>query len=172
MSRCSIVLLILALALAPVHALAAPPVDDGQYTIEVSLWGGTGRADISSPTTITVTNGEMFATIVWSSPYYENMLVGGVYFDPIQAQGNSTFEIPVVLDAQMEVSAQTIAMSQPHKITYTLYFDSLTMKPSDQDRTVGDAALIAAAASVLLMAFIVVAAGRKRHGPWRKRGVT
>ena len=101
---------------------------DGNYTVEVTLSGGSGRASIQSPTEIVVDGDEITATIVWSSPYYEYMLVDGVQYDPIQTEGNSTFEIPVVLDADMAVSASTIAMSEPHLVEYTLHFDSSTIK--------------------------------------------
>ena len=101
---------------------------DGTYTIEVTLSGGSGRASVESPTTLVI-NGETFtATIVWSSPYYEYMLIDGVQYDPIQTEGNSTFEIPIVLDEDMAVSASTIAMSEPHLVEYTLHFDSSTIK--------------------------------------------
>ena len=66
----------------------------------------------------------MTATIVWSSSNYEYMLIDGVQYDPIQTEGNSTFEIPVVLDTDMNVSALTIAMSEPHLVDYTRHFDS------------------------------------------------
>ena len=46
---------------------------------------------------------------------------------PIQQEGNSTFRIPVALDADMAVSALTTAMSEPHLVEYTLYFDSATL---------------------------------------------
>ena len=69
----------------------------------------------------------MTATIQWSSPHYEYMIVDGVQYDPIQQEGNSTFQIPVVLDADMAVSALTVAMSEPHLVEYTLYFDSTTL---------------------------------------------
>lgn len=101
---------------------------DGNHTVEVTLSGGSGRASIQSPTEIVVDGDEITATIVWSSPYYEYMLVDGVQYDPIQTEGNSTFEIPVVLDADMAVSASTIAMSEPHLVEYTLHFDSSTIK--------------------------------------------
>lgn len=101
---------------------------DGKHTVEVTLSGGSGRASIQSPTGIVVDGDEITATIVWSSPYYEYMLVDGVQYDPIQTEGNSTFEIPVVLDADMAVSASTIAMSEPHLVEYTLHFDSSTIK--------------------------------------------
>ena len=101
---------------------------DGTYTIEVTLSGGSGRASVESPTAITMNGETITATIVWSSPYYEYMLIDGVQYDPIQTEGNSTFEIPIVLDNDMAVSASTIAMSEPHLVEYTLHFDRSTMK--------------------------------------------
>lgn len=101
---------------------------DGTYTIEVTLLGGSGRANVESPVTIVIEGERFTATIVWSSPYYEYMIVDGVQYDPVQTEGNSTFEIPVVLDEEMVVSASTIAMSEPHLVEYTLYFDSSTIK--------------------------------------------
>ena len=101
---------------------------DGKYTIEVTLSGGSGRASVESPTTIAISGETTTATIVWSSPYYEYMLIDGVRYDPIQTEGNSTFEIPIVLDEDMAISASTIAMSEPHLVEYTLHFDSSTIK--------------------------------------------
>ena len=44
-----------------------------------------------------------------------------------------TFEIPVsVFDAEMEVTADTVAMSEPHEIDYTLNFDSTTAKEAEK----------------------------------------
>lgn len=101
---------------------------DGKYTIEVTLSGGSGRASVESPATIVINGETVTATIVWSSPYYEYMLVDGVQYDPIQTEGNSTFELPIILDEDMAVSASTIAMSEPHLVEYTLHFDSSTIK--------------------------------------------
>ena len=106
----------------------AKEITDGSYTIEVSLTGGSGRASVESPAKVVIENGKATATIVWSSPFYEYMLIGETRYDPIQEDGNSTFEIPVHLDEDMAVSASTIAMSQPHLVDYTLYFDSKTLK--------------------------------------------
>ena len=105
----------------------AKEITDGSYTIEVSLTGGSGRASVESPAKVVIENGKAAATIVWSSPFYEYMLIGETRYDPIQEDGNSTFEIPVHLDEDMAVSASTIAMSQPHLVDYTLYFDSKTL---------------------------------------------
>lgn len=103
-------------------------LSDGTYTIEVTLTGGSGRASVESPASITVQGDKMTAIIVWSSPFYEYMLIDGVQYDPIQTEGNSTFEIPIVLDEDMAISACTIAMSEPHVVEYTLHFDSSTIK--------------------------------------------
>lgn len=105
---------------------------DGRYTVEVELSGGTGRAAIQSPAQVVIENGAVTATIVWSSPFYEYMLVGDTQYAPIQGEGNAAFCIPVVLDQDMKVSASTIAMSQPHLIDYTLRFESATLKGAEK----------------------------------------
>lgn len=101
---------------------------DGTYSIEVTLTGGSGKAHVESPASMVIDGDSITATIVWSSPYYEYMLIDDVRYEPIQTEGNSTFEIPVVLDSDMAVSASTIAMSQPHLVDYTLHFHSSTIK--------------------------------------------
>ncbi len=104
-----------------------PMPQAGEYTCEVTLNGGSGRASVASPAEISSDGETLTATIQWSSPHYEYMIVDGVQYDPIQQEGNSTFQIPVVLDADMAVSASTVAMSEPHLVEYTLYFDSATL---------------------------------------------
>ena len=103
-------------------------LDDGEYTMEVTMTGGTGRASIDSPANITVSDGEYTAEIVWSSPHYEYMTVGGVQYDPVNTEGNSVFLIPVTPDTDMTVTGMTTAMSEPHEIEYVLRFDSGTLK--------------------------------------------
>ena len=105
-------------------ACSEKELTDGNYKIEVTLSGGSGRASVESPAKIMVKGEMITATIVWSSPYYEYMLVDGVQYNPIRTEGNSTFEIPDVLDKDMAVSASTIAKIEPHQIEYTLHFNS------------------------------------------------
>ena len=65
----------------------------------------------------------MTATIVWSSPNYDYMIVDGEKYLPTNTEGNSTFEIPVTaLGTPLAVTADTVAMSKPHEIEYTLTF--------------------------------------------------
>ena len=102
---------------------------DGTYTCEVTLEGGSGRATVESPAALTVADGKMTATIVWSSPNYDYMIVDGEKYLPTNTEGNSTFEIPVsALDTALDVTADTVAMSTPHEIEYTLTFDSASLK--------------------------------------------
>ena len=96
---------------------------DGEYSCDVTLEGGSGRATVESPATLTVADGKMTATIVWSSPNYDYMIVDGEKYLPTNTEGNSTFEIPVAaLGTALSVTADTVAMSTPHEIEYTLTF--------------------------------------------------
>ena len=105
-----------------------PTVADGKYTAELTLTGGSGRASVTSPAELTVENGLIRATIVWSSTHYEYMTIGDVKYLPTNTEGNSTFVIPVTLDMDIAVSALTNVMSEPHLIDYTLRFDGASLK--------------------------------------------
>ena len=48
---------------------------DGEYSVEVSLQGGSGKASVESPTKLIVEGGKMKAVIVWSSSNYDLMVV-------------------------------------------------------------------------------------------------
>ena len=108
-------------------------LEDGTYEFDVTLTGGTGRATVESPAKVEIKDKEATATIIWSSPNYDYMIVDGEKYEPVNKDGNSTFEIPVtVFDAEMEVTADTVAMSTPHEIDYTLNFDSSSMKKAEK----------------------------------------
>jgi len=100
-------------------------VGDGTYSIDMTLGGGSGRSTVISPATITVEDGKMVARIEWSSPNYDYMLVNGEKYLPVNTEGNSVFEIPVAaLDQEFDVVGDTVAMSKPREIEYTLTFHS------------------------------------------------
>lgn len=101
---------------------------DGTYQVEVTLEGGSGRTTVESPAALTVKDGQMTATIVFSSPNYDYVLVGEEKYLQTNTEGNSTFEIPVQgMDYKMPLVGDTVAMSEPHEIDYTLYFDSASI---------------------------------------------
>ena len=102
---------------------AAETPADGEYSVNVTLEGGSGRATVESPAALTVADGKMTAVILWSSPNYDYMIVDGEKYLPTNTEGNSTFEIPVsALNTPLAVTADTVAMSTPHEIEYTLTF--------------------------------------------------
>ena len=104
--------------------------EDGTYTAAVTLEGGTGRATIESPAVLHCENGQFRAVIVWSSPNFDYMKVDGEKYDLVSEPGsNSVFEIPVsAFDQKLDVIADTVAMSEPHEVEYTLTFDSSTLQ--------------------------------------------
>ena len=113
------------MATDPYAQAATTTLDDGSYLVDVSLEGGTGRASVTSPAQVTVANSKAAASIEWSSPHYDYMLVAGECYLPINEEGNSVFEIPILaFDEPFTVVADTTAMSQPHEIEYQLTFDT------------------------------------------------
>ena len=107
-------------------------LEDGEYMIDVTLEGGSGRASIQSPTKFTVKNGGALAEIIWSSDKYDQMVVQGATYLPEIIDGHSVFNVDIIgFDYKMPVGAETTAMSEPHMIDYTLYFDSSTIKKCD-----------------------------------------
>lgn len=107
-------------------------LSDGTYTVELDFDGGSGKASISSPATIKVSDGSITATFEWSSPNYDYMIVDGEKYLPVNEDGNSVFEIPVSsLDVPMTVIGDTVAMSKPHEIEYTITFHPDTVTEAE-----------------------------------------
>lgn len=136
---------------------------DGEYTAEVTLTGGSGRATVESPAKIVVKDGNMTATVIWSSPNYDYMIVGGEKYLPAKLDGveNSAFEIPLAgFDFEIPVKADTTAMSQPHEIAYTLSFDSASLE-GGQSGMSGTVIIVIIAVLVLIALIAGVVVGRK-----------
>ena len=66
-----------------------------------------------------------------NSPNYDYMLVDGDKYLPVNTEGDSTFEFPVVLDEEMTVIGDTVAMSTPHEIEYVITFHSDTAEVTE-----------------------------------------
>ena len=110
-------------------------VEDGSYTIELTMEGGSGRASIQSPAQITVIDGAATATLEWSSPNYDYMLVNGEKYLPVNTEGNSVFEVPVeALDVPLTMIGDTVAMSTPHEVEYTVTFHSETLESAESGK--------------------------------------
>lgn len=110
-------------------------VEDGSYTIELTMEGGSGRASIQSPAQLAVAEGAATATLEWSSPNYDYMLVNGEKYLPVNTEGNSVFEVPVeALDAPLTMIGDTVAMSTPHEVEYTVTFHSETLESTESGK--------------------------------------
>ena len=108
---------------------------DGSYTIELTMEGGSGRASIQSPAQLAIADGAATAILQWSSPNYDYMLVNGEKYLPVNTEGNSVFEVPVeALDAPLTMIGDTVAMSTPHEVEYTVTFHSETLESAESGK--------------------------------------
>lgn len=129
--------------------------EDGEYAIDVTLKGGSGKATVVSPTIFIVKDGKAYAKLQWSSSNYDYMIVDGekLLNENKNENGYSTFTIPVMaFDEEMPVIADTTAMGTPHEIAYTLtfYADSIESKGALPQE---------AAKRVLVVAAIIIVGG-------------
>ena len=95
---------------------------DGVYTPDSFSWsGGTGKVSITC-IKVTVTGGQAYATITFSSPHYQYVKANGNVYYPSAKTGSSTsFVIPVELNKNNSVVGMTTAMSTAHEIKYTIF---------------------------------------------------
>ena len=116
-------------------SFAMSALADGSYTIELTMEGGSGRASIQSPAQLAIADGAATATLEWSSPNYDYMLVNGEKYLPVNTEGNSVFEVPVeALDAPLTMIGDTVAMSTPHEVEYTVTFHSETLESAESGK--------------------------------------
>ena len=82
--------------------------EDGEYTVEVTLEGGSGKATVDSQAKVTVKDGVAYATITWSSTHYDYMIVNGEKYLNENEGGNSTFTFPIDgIPCEMDVIGDT-----------------------------------------------------------------
>ncbi len=122
--RLFIVCIIAGMLFACLTGCGDKKLEDGSYSVKLSMEGGTGKAYIESPVTVTVKDGAAYAKLVWSSKNYDYMLVNGDKYLNESEGGNSTFTVPIDgIPSDMQVIGDTTAMSVPHEIEYTLHFE-------------------------------------------------
>lgn len=109
----------------------AAGIEDGTYSCEVKLTGGSGKATVESPAEVVVAGEEKTVRLVWSSTHYDYMKVADIRYDNEAAEGeNSVFTIPFSgFDEEFTVIGDTTAMSVPHEIEYQLVIYS----PGEKD---------------------------------------
>lgn len=100
---------------------SATTLADGVYTPDKFSWsGGTGKVSISC-TKITVTGGQVYATIVFSSGSYGYVKANGNTYYPTATGSTSTFVIPVELNKNNTIIGMTTKMSTAHEISYSIF---------------------------------------------------
>ncbi|MEE1162651.1 MAG: hypothetical protein UHU21_03050, partial [Lachnospiraceae bacterium] len=121
---------------------------DGDYSIEVNLMGGSGRASVTTPTWMYVQGGKGYARLLWSSPHYDYMILDGrTYYNETKDGGNSSFTIPITAtDMPVDIIADTTAMGDPVEIAYTLTFYEETIGSRSRVPQEGALRVLAAAA--------------------------
>ena len=95
---------------------------DGEFKAEITITGGTGRTTVKSPANVSIEDGVITAEIIWSSPNYDLMIVGDKEYKPVLTDENSSVFMIIVpyLDTPLNIKAETVAMSTPHLIDYTI----------------------------------------------------
>lgn len=100
---------------------SATTLADGVYTPDgFSFSGGSGKVTISC-SKITVTNGQAYATIAFSSPYYGYVKANGNKYMANVSGGSSIFTIPVELNKNNTIIGMTTRMSVAHEISYNIF---------------------------------------------------
>lgn len=107
---------------------SATTLADGVYTPDgFSFSGGTGKVSISC-SKITVTNGQAYATIAFSSPYYGYVKANGNKYMANVSGGSSIFTIPVELNKNNTIIGMTTRMSVAHEISYNIFISLAAAK--------------------------------------------
>ena len=107
---------------------SATTLADGVYTPDgFSFSGGTGKVTISC-SKITVTNGQAYATIAFSSPYYGYVKANGNKYMANVSGGSSIFTIPVELNKNNTIIGMTTRMSVAHEISYNIFISLAAAK--------------------------------------------
>ena len=140
-------------------------LSDGEYSIEVSLAGGSGRASVTTPTWMIVRESKAYARLLWSSPYYDYMILDGKkYLNETTDGGSSSFTIPITaMDAPMEIIADTTAMGDPVEIEYTLTFYEDTIGSKSRVPQEGALRVLAGAAVFIVVGGILNHLIKKRR---------
>ena len=104
-----------------------------------------------------VQEGRAYARLLWSSPYYDYMILDGKkYLNETTDGGSSSFTIPITaMDAPMEIIADTTAMGDPVEIDYTLTFYEDTIGSKSRVPQEGALRVLAGAAVFIIVGGIV-----------------
>lgn len=113
---------------------------DGDYNIAVDVSGGEDT--VESPAPLTMSDGAATATLTFSSPNYDYLVITGEKYEPTEVTGESaTFEIPVkVFDTAIPVTFDSTASGSQEETTGSLSFHSGQLTDSSGEKVSLDGA--------------------------------
>lgn len=107
----------------------ATGLKDGEYKIDVTCEGGSGKGGVTGAVLI-IKDSKLTAKLIMSSDKYTKMVVDGQTYQNKPEDGKSTFTVPVSLDNGITVKATTEAMSTAHEVEYTVTLNSGSLPAS------------------------------------------
>ena len=140
-------------------------LDDGIYTMNVSVVDAPVGWEVVSPCRFQIKGTQMIVLLEWESKSYEYMIVQGQRIEPEKREGGSKFKIPVtVLDAETEVTAEKNDLGIVSKAACRLVFDSSSIESTGRSVS-KDAAMASAGFSffgvISIAAMVLVYLHRK-----------
>ncbi|MBO4266331.1 MAG: ABC transporter substrate-binding protein [Lachnospiraceae bacterium] len=118
------IVLICEISVTSCNSREVTSVVDRTEMVNITFRGGSGKAHVESPVKVVTNNGTTYVTLVWSSKNYDYIIVDGNKYYNENEGGPSTFTIPVAsLDEPLDFIGDTLAMSQPHEIEYTIIWN-------------------------------------------------
>lgn len=94
-------------------------VQENDMPDDFTFSGGTGKTILTCER-LFVRDGVSWAQIKFSSSKFTRVVWGGNEYLPISNEGGSYFEIPVLVNEEMQIIGTTIGMGDPHDISYTI----------------------------------------------------
>ena len=99
-------------------------LEDGDYLVAVDVFGGSDT--VETPASMTMHDGDATATLRFSSPNYERLVMTGEEYEPVEATADSAvYEIPVrVFDTSIPVTFESVASGSSEEVAGSLSFHS------------------------------------------------
>jgi hypothetical protein len=134
---------------------------DGTYPVEFTFEGGTGKGGVEA-VEAELAGGEVKTLVItMTSPNYDYCIYYGEQYINSSKEGNSVFTVPYVEESFL-LTADTVAMSQPHEIDYTVTLNMDSLWKAAEKGGVSLPLIAGIAIVVVVIVFFAVRAFRKR----------
>lgn len=143
------------------QAFADDEYADGTYPVEFTFEGGTGKGGVEA-VEAELAGGEVKTLVItMTSPNYDYCIYYGEQYINSSKEGNSVFTVPYV-EENFLLTADTVAMSQPHEIDYTVTLNMDSLWKAAEKGGASLPLIAGIAIVVVVIGFFAVRASRKR----------